>query len=144
LIHVSVTDSDPVVARDLTNGMSQAFAAEVLKIDPVTSGLNGRSGSPTSPVSITQEAVLPTAPLSNGLGRNLILSGIFGFLVAVGVVLVLDYLDLSVRTPEDLERRAGLPVLGIIPQFPELPAHQDIHPGIRIVGVEPLAGQTSE
>jgi capsular polysaccharide biosynthesis protein len=142
---VSVTDSDPVVAKELANGMSRAFVTEALKIDPVTSGLNGQSpGAPTSPVTITQEAELPTAPLSNGLSRNLILSGIFGLLVAIAVVMLLDYLDLSVKTPEDLERRAGLPVLGIIPQFPELPARDEIHPGIRIVGAEPLAGQSSE
>lgn len=144
LIRVSVTDSDPVVARELANGVSNAFVAEALRIDPVTSGLNGQSSAPKAPVSVTQDAQLPTAPLSNGLGRNLILSGIFGLLVAIGVVLVLDYLDLSVRTPEDLERKAGLPVLGIIPQYPELAAHQNIHPDVRIVGTEPLAGQASE
>jgi capsular polysaccharide biosynthesis protein len=136
LIHVSVTDSDPVVARDLANGVAKAFVAEVLRIDPVTVGLNGQSSAPIAPVSITDGAILPTAPLSNGLGKNLALSGIFGLLVGIGIVLVLDYLDLSARTPEDLESKAGLPVLGVIPQYPELTVHEELYPDVRIVGTE--------
>jgi capsular polysaccharide biosynthesis protein len=140
LIHISVTDPDPVVASTLANGMSKAFVAEVLKIDPVTAGLNGQSSAPTAPVSISQPAELPTVPVSNGLKKNLALSGIFGLLVGVGIVLLLDYLDLSVRTPEDLERRAGLPVLGIIPHYAELPTNEHSLPGVRILAVDPVAG----
>lgn len=140
LIQVSVTDPDPVVASTLANGMAKAFVAEVLKLDPVTSGLTGQASEPTSPVSISQPAVLPTVPLSNGLTKNLILAGIFGLLVGIGVVLLLDYLDLSVRTPEDLERRAGLPVLGVIPQYEELPVREHALPAVRIRAVDPAVG----
>ena len=40
---------------------------------------------------------------------------ILAFLVGLGVVFLLDYLDVSVRDPRDLEEM-GLPVLGVIPR----------------------------
>jgi hypothetical protein len=46
------------------------------------------------------------------------LSAIFGLLASVALVLLLDYLDLTVKTADDLERRSGLPVLGVIPLVP--------------------------
>lgn len=134
LIQVTVTDPDPVVAQQLANGISVAFVQEMLKLDPVTSTVTGQNPAPASPVSLSQEALLPVAPISNGLTRNLILSGLFGLLFAVGLVLLLDYLDLTVRTPEDLERQTGLPVLGMIPLYAELP-NQGL-PGARVVLAE--------
>ena len=139
LIKVTVTDTDPVVAQRLANGIGTAFASQMLRLDPITSTITGQAPSPLSPVSISQEATLPRAPVANGLDRNLILSGLFGLLFAVALILVLDYLDLSVRTPEDLEERAGLPVLGIIPLYPELPSYDRGLPGSMLTPVDPVA-----
>lgn len=40
---------------------------------------------------------------------------VLGFMVAVGLALLLDIMDKSVRTPRDIARQAGIPVLGTIP-----------------------------
>ena len=40
---------------------------------------------------------------------------LLAFLVGLGLVFLLDYLDVSVRNPQDLEEM-GLPVLGVIPR----------------------------
>jgi succinoglycan biosynthesis transport protein ExoP len=128
LIEIGVTDPNPVVAQDLANGVAQAFVNQITKIDPVTSNTTGGKTSTQSPASISQPAGLPLAPLDNGLKRNLILSGIFGLLIAVGLVLLLDYLDVSVRSPDDLERRIGLPVLGIIPLYSRLTDRDFVSP----------------
>ena len=117
LIYIEVVDPDPVVAQSLANGMAQAFVTQIAKLDPVTTDANGGAIPAQSPASVFQLAFLPSVPLSDGLGRNLILSGLFGLLAAAGLVLLLDYLDLTVRSPDDLERRVGLPVLGVIPFY---------------------------
>ena len=124
LIAIIGTDVDPVVAQRMTNGVAQAFVDLAEKIDPVTTTYTGGAAAPRSPVSITQEAVLPVVPISNGLTRTLILSGLFGLLAAVALVLLLDYLDLSVRSAEEVERRVGLPVLGVVPMLSRLPARE--------------------
>jgi capsular polysaccharide biosynthesis protein len=124
LIYLTVTDPDPVVAQQAANAISQQFVKQIEKIQPVAAGsVSGTNGGPVvSPVSVFQPALLPVLPVPNKLRSNLILSGVFGFVIAVGLVMLLDYLDLSVRSPEDLEKRAGLPVLGVIPRLPELAA----------------------
>lgn len=65
---------------------------------------------------IIEPAILPTIPVSpNRL--LLILSGIvLGLLGAFGVVYLLDYIDNSINTVEDL-KTLGLPVLAIIPRM---------------------------
>lgn len=113
LIAVTVTDPDPLVAERLANGMSASFVSQIQSYSPGTSA--GPGTIPAEPAYVFQNASLPIAPLSNGLTRHLELGAIFGFVVAVALVLLLDYLDITVRNPEDLERKLDLPVLGIIP-----------------------------
>lgn len=124
LIVITGTDADPVVAQRMANGVAQAFVDLAEKIDPVTTNFSGGASAPRSPASITQEATLPVVPVSNGLTRTLILSGLFGLLASVALILLLDYLDLSVRSAEELERRVGLPVLGVVPLLSRLPARE--------------------
>ena len=138
LIRVSVTDRDPHVAQALVNAVSSAFVGQMLRIDPVTATLTEKNTSPRSPVSVSQEATLPFVPISTGLTRAIILSGLFAFVLAIGLVLLLDYLDLTVRSPEDLERRSGLPVLGTIPLYSRLSDRDYVVPGTRLAGVPRL------
>jgi capsular polysaccharide biosynthesis protein len=45
----------------------------------------------------------------------MIIGGLLGLVLSVGVVLLLDYLDITAKRAEDLERRIDLPVIGVIP-----------------------------
>jgi capsular polysaccharide biosynthesis protein len=47
--------------------------------------------------------------------QNLILAFIFGTLVAIGAVLLLEYLDLTLKNVDDTQQRLQLRVLGAIP-----------------------------
>jgi capsular polysaccharide biosynthesis protein len=126
LIAITGTDVDPVIAQRMTNGVAQAFVNLTEQIDPVTTNFAGQATAPRSPVSISQEAILPVVPVSSGLTRTLVESGLFGLLAAVALILLLDYLDLSVRSAEEVERRVGLPVLGVVPLLPRLPAREGL------------------
>ncbi len=65
-------------------------------------------------VQIVDPAVPPLKPISPKVPLNLTLGIILGLALGVVCVFVLDYLDRSVKSPEDLERK-GLNVLGSIP-----------------------------
>ena len=59
-------------------------------------------------------AVPPQKPVSPKIPLNLTLGVLLGLALGIGWVFVLDYLDRSIKSPEDLEKR-GLNVLGSIP-----------------------------
>jgi capsular polysaccharide biosynthesis protein len=113
LLRVVVTDSDPVVAQELGNAVADAFVEKIQTFEPTAPAQEG--SVPSLPAYVFERARLPTAPHSNGVGRNLFLGGFFGFLVAVGLSFVLEYLDITIKSPADAERRLELPVLAVIP-----------------------------
>jgi capsular exopolysaccharide synthesis family protein len=52
-------------------------------------------------------------------GRTLILGGILGVFLGIGLAFFLEYLDNTIRTPDDVQHHLGLPVLGVIPRAAE-------------------------
>jgi polysaccharide biosynthesis transport protein len=82
-----------------------------LKETGITGGLE------TNNVSVIEEATPPRIPIRPRKSVNLLISVVVGLLVGVGTALTLEYFDTTVKTPDDVERYLGLPVIGIVPQF---------------------------
>jgi uncharacterized protein involved in exopolysaccharide biosynthesis len=82
-----------------------------LKETGVTGGLE------TNNVSVIEEAPAPRAPIKPRKAINLIVSVLVGLFVGVGVALTIEYFDTTIKTPDDVERYLGLPVIGIVPLF---------------------------
>ena len=74
-------------------------------------------GLRTSNIRIADKARVPISPSSPNKKRNLLLALFLGLFGGVGIAYLLEYFDNSVKTSEDVERSAGLPTLGIIPEF---------------------------
>jgi capsular polysaccharide biosynthesis protein len=111
LIDITVADTDPAVAQSLANGVAASFIAQVQNL----SSNSGAAASSTPSVTVFQPASLPGTPLATSKKRNLALGALFGLIVSVGVVLLIDYLDISIKSGDDLEHHIDLPVLGTIP-----------------------------
>jgi capsular exopolysaccharide synthesis family protein len=77
--------------------------------------VSAAAGITASNISIVDQANVPTKPSSPKLLLNLALALLAGLAVAGGVVFVREQLDDAIRAPEDVERKLGLPTLGIIP-----------------------------
>jgi capsular polysaccharide biosynthesis protein len=120
LIDVSVSDANKRDAVRLANGVSNAFVAQIAQYQTTGTKTPTTQGQvPNEPAYVFQDAA--TASLSSsGLAKKIVLGGLFGFVIAVLLVLLLDYLDVTIKSPEELERRVGLPVLGIVPRFDTL------------------------
>jgi len=114
LINVAVTDEDPTVAQTLADAVSRSFIDVLAEQEREQQA--SRDSAELSPVSLFAPARLPREPLDTGLSKNLLLATLFGTVGSFGLVVLLEYLDLTIRTPEDAERRIGLPVLGVLPQ----------------------------
>lgn len=74
-------------------------------------------GLRTSNVRVVDTARVPVAPSSPNIKRNLLLALFLGLFGGIGLAFLMEYLDNSVKTSEDIERYAKLPTLGIIPEF---------------------------
>ncbi|MBE3578058.1 MAG: hypothetical protein IMX00_10270 [Limnochordales bacterium] len=73
----------------------------------------------TSDVWVIDPAVLPTAPVSPRPVLNMAIALVLGLFAGVGVVFLLEFLDTTLKTQEDVERELQLPVLGLIPSMEE-------------------------
>ena len=75
-------------------------------------------GLENSNVRIVEDATTPKAPIRPRKAWNLGLSVVAGLVLAFGAAFALEYLDTTVKTPDDVERYLGLAVIGVVPAFP--------------------------
>ncbi len=115
LLYIDVTDDDPAVAQALANGLGDAFVEAVQEFEPG----DPEGAVPRLPAYVYQQASLPTEPKPTDGLKTVILAGLFGLLAASGIVFLLDYLNVTIRSAVDAERRLELPVLGVIPALGE-------------------------
>jgi polysaccharide biosynthesis transport protein len=81
-------------------------------------GVSARlSGLGTSNIKIVDAALTPEAPVSPNIRRNLLVALLLGLICGIGLAFIADFLDNSVKGPDDLEKISGLPSLGIVPHF---------------------------
>ena len=69
----------------------------------------------TTRISVFEPAELPAAPIGPQKLRNIMLAAVVGLMVGVGAAFLIEYLDDTVRTPDDVKRVLPLGVLGIVP-----------------------------
>jgi capsular exopolysaccharide synthesis family protein len=72
------------------------------------------SGRPNN-IKIQSNAVTPTQPIGPQRTRNIMVAMLIAFAAGVGLAFLLDYLDDSVRSSDDISRHLGLPTLALIP-----------------------------
>jgi capsular polysaccharide biosynthesis protein len=119
LLVVTVTDTDPAMAQQLSIGMAETFVRKIKDLEPGKPV--GEGQVPSAPATIFERAKLPTVPTQQGLASKLLTAGLFGFAAAAGAAFFVEYLDITVKTAEDAQRRLELPILGVVPLFADSP-----------------------
>lgn len=105
IIRINVQDEDPAMAALIANTVSEAFKKEVKSIMTVDN------------VSTIDTAVAPENPVKPNKLMNIAIAGVLGVMVSVGLVFVFEFLDRTYKTPTDVERHLGLPIIGAIPDM---------------------------
>ena len=75
------------------------------------------SDSPKTQVQIAETADVPMAPVSPKKLRITVLGAFLSLMMGGGLAFLLEYLDDTIKTPEDLEDGVGLSVLGFVPHM---------------------------
>jgi capsular polysaccharide biosynthesis protein len=68
-------------------------------------------------VQILDPAQLPTGPDSPKPILNMAIAFFLGLMVSVGLIFLLEYLDNTVKSPDDIEKLLGVSVIGTIPMI---------------------------
>ena len=66
-------------------------------------------------VRIIERALVPSAPVNPQNMQSLFLAAIIGLALGIGIIFLLDFMDDSIRYPEEATRILGAPFLGLIP-----------------------------
>jgi len=81
--------------------------------------LNAGAGAASNNITLIDPAQVPALPSSPRPFLNLAIAIFLGAVVAMLAVFVKQYFDDVVRSPEDVEAKLGLPMLGLIPRVEE-------------------------
>lgn len=74
------------------------------------------AGMERDTASVIDRALVPESPFSPSLSRNLAIATVLGLMGGIGLALLLNLLDNSVRDPEEIERLVHLANLGLVPR----------------------------
>jgi capsular exopolysaccharide synthesis family protein len=81
------------------------------------------AGLKSSNIRIVDQALVPTSPSGPQRMRNILLALLVGIVGGVGLAVFREYLDNTVKSPDDIERLTGLPSLAVVPTLPNLNGH---------------------
>lgn len=103
ILQIAVQDTDPRRAADAANAIAAAFVEEIQRFIRLDN------------VGTVDPAEVPRTPVRPKPLLNTALALVLGVMVALGLIFLVELADTRLRTPEDVERRLALPVLGVIP-----------------------------
>ncbi len=104
VISLTVQDANPAQAAAIANTTAMVFKSEIANIMSVDN------------VSILSEAVVkenPT-PIKPRPALNMAIALVVGLMAGVGLAFLLEFLDNTIKTEQDIEKLLELPVLGAI------------------------------
>jgi capsular exopolysaccharide synthesis family protein len=104
LVQYNILKREADTNKQLYDGMLQK-----LKEAGITAGLR------SSNIRIVDPALIPSYPSRPNKTRNILLSILVGFVGGIGLALLREYLDNTVKTPDDIETLARLPSLAVVP-----------------------------
>ncbi len=95
-----------------------------LSTSELTDRMNRNIDTNVRPLDI---ALVPTIPVAPSLRINVAIAGMLSLMLGLGLVLLIVFLDRSIKTTADAQQATGAPVLGIIPMLEEsdLPKNDD-------------------
>lgn len=105
LIQITVKNEKPSYASQIANEIAKVFTEKVKEIYKIEN------------VQIVDEAEVPNEPSNINHKRDVAIFALIGLVVSIGYVLLLNMLDTTVKTPEDIEEGLKLPVLAVIPVY---------------------------
>ena len=107
ILQIKYKNNDPEVAKSILENITNEFVILSKELVP-----NGN-------VRVIEAVQLPEDPVAPNKTMNVAIAFLLGLMVSVGLVFLLEYIDNTFKTKENLERELSIPVVGLIPSFDE-------------------------
>ena len=105
ILEISYTGTDKQEAVNIVQNITDQFIKESKKLIP--------DGN----IKVIQKAKIPEKPVSPNKKLNILIAFVLGLMVSIGLSLLLEFMDNTYKSKEELEKVSGLPVLGTIPEL---------------------------
>lgn len=105
VFRVSVSNTDPVLAAEVANAVAAVAPKE---IEAVILG---------SSAKVVQQASVAGEPYSPNKTRQAALFAVIGAVLAIAFVLIREFMDVRIKSEEDLAEICDAPILGYIPEL---------------------------
>ena len=106
MVQYNILKRDAEANKQLYDGLLQK-----LKEAGITAGLR------SSNIRVVDPALIPTGPSRPNKSRNITLAVLVGLIGGMGLALLREYLDNTVKNPDDVESLSRLPSLAVVPAF---------------------------
>jgi len=109
VVNITVQNKNPKHAVDIANTIATVFQKEVTVLMNVDN------------VNILTAAELPNkpSPVKPNPVLNMVIAAFVGLVLGVAIAFLLEYLDTTIKTEQDVENSLELPILGLISPIPD-------------------------
>ena len=105
VIEITVRNLNPNTAAEIANKIAQVFSEKVVEIYNISN------------VYILDRAEANKIPSNINHSKDIVIFAFIGIVVSVGIVLIVNMLDTTVKTESDIESVTGLLILSSIPNY---------------------------
>lgn len=105
VIQIAVRNLDANVAAQIANKIAEVFSKKVIEIYNISN------------VYILDKAEPNGVPSNINHSKDIVIFAFIGLVIAVGMVLIINMLDTTIKTEHDIENINGLILLGTIPNY---------------------------
>ncbi|WP_373899184.1 YveK family protein [Haloimpatiens sp. FM7315] len=103
ILDIKIESKDPNEAKAIVDTLTQEFIDKASKLIP-----NGN-------VQMLDKAQIPENPVKPRKLLNTLIAFFIGLMLSLGLTFLLEYMDNTVKTEEDIKKILDLPVIGVIP-----------------------------
>ena len=105
IIDIKVTDEDPNYATKVANEVATVFSEQIAEIYNMSN------------IYLLERADVPTVPSNINHVKDIVIFAFLGIVISVSYVLIVNLLDHTIKTEEDIEKATGLLTLATIPDY---------------------------
>ena len=103
ILSITVTDTDPVLAMEIANSVREAAAVHIKNVMDIEA------------VNVVETANLPMEKAGPSVLKWTLIGGCIGAFLVMAIVLLIFFMDDTIKNSDDVEKYLGLSTLALIP-----------------------------